>query len=475
MNETNGLDIELKLRDHYRTMDVGSSAALAARVVEALDRVPARRWPVLQLSRRVATGAAIAAVGLAVVAVVAGPLWFGSTVPAGPSTSPTASASPSVSATPTASGTATGNPDSTQTPHQSTAPDPSTLLASARASALGRMGSGGVWAVQGTEFLRMPDANGSVGNSPWPASDTVPRAVFVLNKDRAWTVTLAPGSVPGGQGPPYDHLNVVVNRTSGGSTWTQASVPGDYTDCELAISFAGPLVGYLVASPHHGGGSMILATGDGGATWNVVASVHLQHGGLGAELTASDADTIWSGGQAESSTNHPVLALSRDSGRNWSEVTLPGLEGQWGGDGSVEALGPPVFVDPSVGFFTVLVNGTDPEVFGTTDAGRTWSLANFPSGLNAVFGSSSWSGADFVDATHWAAAVGSTVQLTSDAGKIWKSSLGQGLPAGKFIKLAFVDATTGYGLFQPEGGTDYYLYRTSNGGDEWSLQYGTIP
>jgi RNA polymerase sigma-70 factor (ECF subfamily) len=73
-----------------------------------------------------------------------------------------------------------------------------------------------------------------------------------------------------------------------------------------------------------------------------------------------------------------------------------------------------------------------------------------------------------------AAAMGSTVQLTSDAGKTWKSSLGQGLPAGKFIKLAFVDATTGYGLFQPEGGTDYYLYRTSNG-DEWSLQYGTIP
>jgi hypothetical protein len=337
------------------------------------------------------------------------------------------------------------------------------------------MGSGGAWAVQGPEFERIPDAGNSYGESPWPASDTEPPAVFVLDKDSAWTVTMTPGSVPFGQDPPYDHLNVVVNRSQGGVPWKQASVPGDYSNSQLAITFANPLVGYMIASPHDGAaGSTVLTTRDGGATWSVVARVALQYGGLGAELTASDAETLWAGGQGESKTGHPLLAVSRDSGRTWSEVTLPGLEGQWAGDGSALAVEPPVFIDPSVGFFTVLVNGVDPEVFSTTDAGRTWTVANFPAGLNVTVARNALrSGAAFVDATHWGAAVGSTVQLTSDAGKTWTKSLGLSLPAGRFVKLVFIDASTGYGLFEPAGGPEYSLYRTSSGGDDWSLVYST--
>ncbi|HEX7592477.1 MAG TPA: hypothetical protein VF375_11045 [Candidatus Limnocylindrales bacterium] len=461
MNEMNGLDLELRLRDHYRTMDVGSSSLLTSRVVDGLDRLPtARRWSVLRLPRRIATAAAIAVVGLAVTAVVAGPLWFGSAVPAVPLTSPTETA-----ATPTPLGTATGNPSQTQAPVASVGtPDPSALLASARASALGRMGSGGAWAVQGTEFVRIPDAHSSVGDSPWPASDLEPPAVFVLDKDRAWTVTLAPGSVNGGQGPPHDHLNVIVNRKADiGVVWKQAGVPGDYTDSQLAITFADPLVGYLIASPHRGGRSTVLATTDGGATWNVVASVSLQHGSLGAEVTASDPQTLWAAAQPESLTNHPVLAVSRDSGKTWSEVTLPGLDNLWGGNGMVQTLGPPVFDDPSNGFLAVVVAG-NPEIFGTTDGGHTWTMTNMAG--------AEMTAADFIDPTHWAVVESFGVVTTWDAGKTWRQTLGRGLPDGTFVKLAFVDQVTGYGLFQPAGETKYYLYRTTSSGDEWGLVYG---
>jgi photosystem II stability/assembly factor-like uncharacterized protein len=469
MKQMDGLDLELRLRDHYRTMQVESSGAFRSRVIEALDRVPARRWPLLRPSRRMATAAAIAAAGLIVVAVAAAPLWFGSTAPAGLLASPTETA-----ATPTLLGTAIGNPSQTQAPVASAGtPDPSALLASAQAAALGRMSAGGVWAIQHSNFVRISNTRSSRGDSYWLASNTEPPAMFVLNQDLAWTVTLAPGSVDHGQGPPYDHLNVIVNRKiDAGVAWNQASVPGDYTDSQFAIAFANSLVGYLIASPHRGGRSTVLATTDGGVTWSVVAAVSLLHGAPGAQFVASDAETLWAAAQGEPWSSHPVLAVSRDSGKTWSEVTLPGLEGQWGGDGAVQVFGPPVFVSPSVGFFTVQVDGSDPQVFGTTDAGRTWTVANFPAGLNVTASSlGSWSSADFVDATHWVAAADSTVQVTSDAGKTWKESLDLHLPAGRFVKVAFLDGSNGYGLFEPAGEADYYLYTTYNGGDSWGLQY----
>jgi photosystem II stability/assembly factor-like uncharacterized protein len=462
MNDLNRPDLEGRLRDHYETMPIGSSRELVSRVTEAMDPAPRRRWPVVRLSARMAAVGALGLAALALAAVVASPLWFGQTAPAGPA---------ATRATATATATASGGPQASITPGF-LEPDPSAILANARVSALGRMELGGVWAVQGSSFCQMPDASNESCYSPWPGSDTEPPAIFVLDETHAWTITLTAGSVLHGQGPPFDHLNVIVNRiiNISGRTWQQVPVPGDYTDSQLAIAFSDPPVGYIVASPHDSGPSTVLATEDGGASWNVAATVQLPHGSLGAELTASDDSTLWAGGQSEAKSSHPLLAVSRDGGKTWSEVTLPGLEGVWAGDGTWWMTEPPTFLDPSTGFVTVTsgdsaaASGT--EVFGTTDGGRTWTRENMPVGFYT---------ADFIDASRWVAASGTTLTFTSDGGRTWQAvwpngmPASAGLPAGTFVGLVFLDPNDGFATYRPDGAADNYLYRTSNGGISWEL------
>src|SRR5271157_308631 len=354
MNNPTRPDLESRLRDHYTTMAIGTPRDLVSRTADAIDRAPRRRWSAqFELPRRRVAQLAFGGAVLAVLAIAASTLWFGSSRPAGPAPSSAPSAAvaslgPSVT------------PGYVQV-------GPTVLLAT-RTTALGRMAQdNGAWSIQGTVFEMWGSPGSAVSSSLWPASDLQPPAIFVLNAGSAWTVTLTPGSVLNGQGPPFDHLNVVVNRTQDGHLWQQAAVPGDYTDCQISISFANLTVGYMIASPHDGARSAtVLATADGGATWNIVAKVQTPNGSLGAvlsvndEVATNDDQTLWAGGQAEAKTNHPLLAVSRDGGKTWSEVTLPGLEGVWAGDGAATIDEPPVFFNSSVGF--VATTGNPPEV-----------------------------------------------------------------------------------------------------------------
>jgi hypothetical protein len=102
MNDVNQPDLERRLRDHYRTLDAGSSHDLAARVAEGLNRAPGRRWSPFRMPRRTAAAAAIGVAALAVLAVLTAPLWFGQATPVGPA----------ASSSPTATLVASGSPSS---------------------------------------------------------------------------------------------------------------------------------------------------------------------------------------------------------------------------------------------------------------------------------------------------------------------------------------------------------------------------
>jgi photosystem II stability/assembly factor-like uncharacterized protein len=354
-------------------------------------------------------------------------------------------------------------------------------LASNRASALGRMRSGGAWAAQGDALCTMPDTSTQrTCVWPWPASDLALPAAYVQDSNHAWSVTLAPGTVSSLFGPPLDHQSLVVNRTAdGGFTWQKADVPGDYPGSTVALSFVDPDHGFIVTSPYMApllASSTILATSDGGATWNVVAANIPDNPFLGDALAVSDATTLWvADGTSYSS---PLLAVSRDGGKNWTDVRLPGLGTQYSEQAASRSV---TFVDPSTGFVTVSTS-SNAEVFGTTDGGLTWTRKNMPSRFGVLAGADFTYGldvADFVDADHWVAAVGTAFQSTADAGKTWQLAANAGLPRGAFVALAFQDATHGFGLFEPYVaplGTDrYLLYQTENGGDSWEAVDGAQP
>lgn len=457
-------ELEGQLRAHYRTMESGSGPLLAARVADALDRrpVPSSRMRILT-GRRAFAGALAATTALVLLALALSPLLLGSKSPAGPDAS--ASRPPNGSAALSGAPSAEGS----ETPGQMPPADPSAVLAGALTSGFGSVRNGGAWWAQGDGFWVAPNATHAVGFSPWPGSDTVPPTVFVLDQKDIWTVTLGSGSFNsyGGQGLDVDHLKAVVNRTAdGGLTWQQAQVPGDYPDSLLTLSFVDQLHGFLMcsgSSPEMT--STILRTDDGGATWTVVATVGPVPPGanLGGMFTASDASTLWAGAQGEAvGHGHPLLAVSRDAGRTWSDVPLPGNEGLVGGfDVFMEEA--PVFLDANTGIVNVLNSRgeTFSDVFITTDGGRTWTRQHVPFEVLHL---------DFLDTSHWLAPGNSSVAVTADGGKTWKTVLDPTIGIGAFVQLEFLDPQHGYGLFEPNGEKGhFYLYRTDSGGADWVL------
>jgi photosystem II stability/assembly factor-like uncharacterized protein len=463
-------DLESRLRDHYRDA-VGDSAGdilLTARIDKALDRPPtgARAKLGLRPRTRGAFGFRAFAGVVGVVAAFTAVVMIANLLLSGPP----ATAGPGPTGLPGAAGSPTPGPTSSPAIEITATPDPSGQLAGAIATSLGRMRSGGVWWTGPGWFGFARLTNGGSVVESWPISDTQPPATFVLDQGDWWTVSTGPGSsnAYAGQGQSYDHLLPVVNRLAQNSsvTWVKATVPGDYPDSVVGISFVDALTGFLMFSSRPPAAtSTILRTDDGGATWKVVATPGLVSSGapspsnIGGMFAASDTRTLWAGAQSEGGGHgHPLLAVSRDGGVTWSEVTLPGLSGLVGGFDTA-LLEPPVFLDSNTGFVNVV--GPNERVYMTTDAGRTWKYKDVP--INGV-------PVDFVDAANWAIPDGSTVVLTADGGNTWKTAAGIGLPRGQFIKVAFLDSMNGYGLFQPIGDNHTYLYRTQDGGNDWLLQ-----
>ena len=88
--------------------------------------------------------------------------------------------------------------------------------------------------------------------------------------------------------------------------------------------------GYLLAAEERisNGISTVLRTSDGGTTWEVTGSLP----GLGSMFAVSDSLTLWAGSQpVAGGVGHPLLDVSRDGGRTWSEAQLPGIAGKLGG------------------------------------------------------------------------------------------------------------------------------------------------
>jgi hypothetical protein len=337
----------------------------------------------------------------------------------------------------------------------------------------GIFGASGLWAVAGGQLYLSSDFGATwVQRTLVPTvaldatSGDVLSSVFVLDANHAWTASPGSGStVPyGGQGPGYDHLYVVISRTTdGGATWQSVTVPGDWGGTQPVLAFADAERGFLLLSGlRGGGGSVVFATTDGGARWQRVGGAD----SLGSIFSASDAATLWAGNEGDAGpVARPILDVSGDSGRTWTDARLPGLVGDiFVNDNPVA---PPVFSGQD-GAVAVIAASTDtsPMVrfYRSSDGGRTWVLA-----AQVHIGESGSTGVAVVDPLHYVVIDSHTGQLqaTSDGGVTWQPATSSGLSAA--MRLRFWDARNGIAIVQTTNGPAPAagVLRTADGGQKW--------
>jgi photosystem II stability/assembly factor-like uncharacterized protein len=441
--------------------------AFAARVGSAArPTTPVRR---LAFGWRPAPGSRLAAAAtvIAVIVVAGGFLVLsGQRGATGPTDSPLASSRASISPS--------------QTPALATASPAPTSSPSAPSSAAspiddgGMFGTRGIWATRGSRLYLSTDGGDTwvertllAGVALDVASGDVLSSVFALDATHVWTASPGPGStVPyGGQGPDFDHLHVVVSRsTDGGATWQSVSIPGDWGGTQPVLTFFDREHGFLLLSGLRGGpGSTVFATPDGGATWQRVGGAD----GLGSVFGASSASTLWAGNEGDAGpVARPILDVSRDGGRTWTDARLPGLVGDVYVNDTLVA--PPVFVGQD-GAVAVMAGSTDnpPDVrfYRTTDGGRSWFLAT-RTDLNQN-GSASVA---VIDPTHFIVMdLGAGVlQSTGDGGATWQQSASSGF--GPTTRLRFWDLLEGAAILQLTNGPTPAagVFRTTDGGHTWT-------
>jgi len=335
----------------------------------------------------------------------------------------------------------------------------------------GTFGASGLWAVVGQRLYLSTDQGVSwVPRTLVPGvaldvtSGNVLSSVFVLDATHAWTASPGPGStVPyGGQGPAFDHLHVLVSRTTdGGATWHSMAIPGDWGGTQPVLAFADRQHGFLLLATLRGGpGSTVFATDDGGATWRRAGGLET----LGSVFAASDPSTLWSGNQGDAGpVERSILDVSRDGGRTWADARLPGLVGDIFVNDTLVA--PPAF-DGDAGAVAVLAGSTDnpPDArfYRTSDGGRTWVLA---ARRGADQGAASVA---VIDSKHFVIFDPSGLQTTSDGGATWERSVSTGL--GVALRLRFWDPLNGVAVVQLENGPAPAagLLRTIDGGQTWT-------
>jgi hypothetical protein len=327
-----------------------------------------------------------------------------------------------------------------------------------------------LWAIHGSGWLMSSNAGVSWQEHPMPVAANKVLTATAVDATHAWLVSIGAGSTEV-TGSLTDVLRYEVWQTSdGGATWHSVTVPGSYPAHTPVLSFIDAQRGYLLAAEQRfsDGVSNVLGTSDGGMTWSQVGAAD----SLGSEFTTSDASTLWAGGEAEAGpVVHPAFEVSRDSGRTWADVALPGITAHQEGGPMVYLAGPPVFLTPQSGALAVTIENTPvthTAIYRTTDSGGTWTLASdLPVEAS--------SGLALVDETHWFLPVDNPFGLLSgaNAGGSWQRVATSRLANGGW--LVWIGALEGGTLAAtiPSGHSypgSVLLFVSADGGHTWQPQ-----
>jgi photosystem II stability/assembly factor-like uncharacterized protein len=427
-------------------------------------RLPRRRWLVAALgSAAFLTGATVFAVTdgnrparRPVEVQAAGDLRPGDPADPLPDLSSSSTTVPgSSSSSSTASSSSTTTTVKVPKPTTSSAPSTTTTLAVPDCAPVA-----GTYALG---ILRQPDGNGwSAGGNPALRRTT--------DGGATWTPACVPSAAATGPGAfrgitfAADGIHgwvvggtatepVAVRTVDGGQHWLLSTLPPGITGTLNGVAFAdvrhGWAVGHLTGTgPANAAGGVMLATGDGGATWTsqpLPADV-----GRLNRVAVVDADHAWAVGVALNGA--PLIVATSDRGATWVRQTIP--------DGIARDLRDIAFSDGRHGWAVGSSVTTPPPndisgigvVLVTDDGGLTWTL-------QATTAGSLWS-LDIVDRDTLFAGGGYSLFASHDGGATWAKQV-FALPA--LDAISFTDAEHGW--------VTHSMYsvvcRTDDGGRTW--------
>ncbi len=160
-----------------------------------------------------------------------------------------------------------------------------------------------------------------------------------------------------------------------GQTWKQGKIP-DIGAMAFDVKFLDEKRGFIASATHADvsqAHALILATEDGGATWNEVYR------------SSRSFETTWKFSfpsneigyctvqsyNPDPAASQRFVAKTTDGGKTWSEIPLVD-------DHKVREFGI-AFVDEQIGWV-----GAMPHGFGTTDGGKSWSRVDFGNAVNKI-------------------------------------------------------------------------------------------
>ena len=249
-------------------------------------------------------------------------------------------------------------------------------------------------------------------------------------------------------------VSALALRASGAAGWqaqnaSSAGSQAGLNDVTFVDASHGWAVGQSIPAPGDWA-PLILATGDGGATWHAQDASSAGSNAALISVSFVDVNHGWALGNNPGSDNSPILATT-DGGAIWNAVNT-------GDAGSTARLSSISFVDAehgwAVGSSYDDVSGTlSPLVLATSDGGATWHAQNADA---AGGGDAELSSITFADADHgWAVGQSSSasgaqsviILATTNGGVIWKAeNAGSAGSNAGLSDVAFSDATHGWAV-----------------------------
>ena len=273
---------------------------------------------------------------------------------------------------------------------------------------------------------------------------------YFVNAKTGWTFQLQP-----------EKSVTILGTQNGGQSWSQlATVPVKYGDGALFVIFSDARHGWFeettagINSPFSG---ELFSTGDGGNTWQRVASTEQGNLPFAGSLSVQKDGTIWLIGAG--------IRKSTNGGKTWSQVNLP-----LSADQKPEEVSKPVFFENNDGVIIIQLQEGGSVLYTTHDGGRTWSFqSKSPFALldsDMVY--------DFIgNQEGWAINNGTgpnpsdkVFYVTQDGGYSWQTVPLNINLSDKFVKgINFVNSKVGWITYNESSGSG--LAKSINGGISW--------